>query len=267
MAPDVLLGAIDLHLHLGPDPYVPRVYDIDEAARRADEAGMGGFVFKSHSYGTAPLASVVAKRHPGLAIAGGITLDPPNGGINPRAVDVAARLGAKVVWMPTSGRLSVMREDDPDQFAPELNAILELVRDHRMILATGHLPAPQLGPLVRRARAMGVHRVIVTHAMNRRVGPNLPIPAQLELAELGALIEHCATVVEPPDAVARQDLLRAIAAVGTERVVLSSDLGRQDHGDPILGFAAFLEGILAAGVSRDALRLMTRETPQHLLEA
>ncbi len=262
-----LTGAIDLHLHLGPDPYIPRFCDIEEAALRAVELGMGGFVFKSHSYGTAPLAQVVGQRHPTLVVAGGITLDPPNGGLNPQAVEVAARLGGKVVWMPTAGRLSVMRQDSPEELVAGMPEILELIRDHSMILATGHLPASELLPLVRQAVAIGVRKVVVTHAMNRRVGPDLPLEAQLALAGLGACIEHCATVLAEPQAVAEEDLLAAIRSVGEERIVLSSDLGRRDHGDPIAGFAAFLNRLATAGIAQAALRRMACETPRRLLEA
>ncbi len=262
-----LTGAIDLHLHLGPDPYVSRFYDIEQAAAQAERHGMGGFVFKSHSFGTAPLTQVVAQRHPTLVIAGGITLDPPNGGLNARAVDVAARLGGKVVWMPTSGHLRVTREDDPATLLPGMPEILELIRDHDMILATGHLPAAELMPLVRRATAVGVRKVVVTHAMNRRVGPDLPLEVQRTLAGLGAWIEHCATILAEPTAVAEQDLMAAIRGVGEEHIVLSSDLGRQDHGDPIEGFAAFLRRLAAAGIAHAAIRHMACETPRRLLEA
>ncbi len=262
----VLQGVIDLHLHLGPDPYVPRFYDVEEAALRAAEAGMGGFVFKSHSYDTAPIARVVGDRYPSLVIAGGITLDPPVGGLNPRAVEAAARLGARVVWMPTGERPSVMDDGAPGKLAPGMMEILEIVRDHGMILATGHLPAAEVVVLTAEARAMGVRKVVVTHAMNRRVGPDLPIEAQWELAEMGAYIEHCATILEAPKAVALPDLLQAIAVVGDARVVLSSDFGKRDHGDPIRGFEAFAQRLLAAGLTVAQVGRMTRETPRRLLE-
>lgn len=260
-----LAGAIDLHLHLGPDPVVPRMYDIEEGARRAAAAQMGGFVVKSHSYDTSALTRVVGSHYPSMIVAGGITLDPPVGGLNPRALDVAASLGARMVWMPTQGRLSVMSADDPAVLAPEMNEILAIVREHGLILASGHLPADEIRVLVPKAVRLGIEKIVVTHAMNRRVGPELSIPVQKELVGMGAFIEHCYTTTLPPSGVPCERIAEAIRATGPDRVVVSTDLGKRTNVDPFTGFEIFIGELLKAGLPRQAVDRMTKINPAYLL--
>ena len=97
---EILKGSYDLHVHAAPDTEERRM-DALEAARHAYEAEMGGFVLKSHQYPTAPLTYALNRMYPGLKVYGSIVLNRSVGGVNPDAVEVAAGLGTKVVWMPT----------------------------------------------------------------------------------------------------------------------------------------------------------------------
>ena len=96
----LLKGAFDTHVHAGPDVLPRKFTDID-VARLAQERGFGGFVLKSHHAVTADRATLIREMFPGVKVYGAIALNNPIGGLNPTALDVAARLGAKVVWLPT----------------------------------------------------------------------------------------------------------------------------------------------------------------------
>ena len=66
-ANEMLKGAIDMHLHCGPDT-MPCIDPI-EAAEQAKQAGMRAIVLKNHHYTTAPLAEIVGQlvsRHRGF---------------------------------------------------------------------------------------------------------------------------------------------------------------------------------------------------------
>src|SRR5260370_9416044 len=91
-----------------------------------------------------------------------------------------------------------------------------------MILATGHLGRHEIFPLVRRAREMKLKRVLVTHA--EFPSQNFSAQEQLELADAGALIEHCFTTMHTGKA-PWDPVLTSIRKVGPERCVLSTDLG------------------------------------------
>src|ERR1700756_335080 len=76
-----LKGAIDIHVHQGPDS-APRAIDADDVARQAKAAGMRAVVLKNHWEDTASLAYMVRKIVPGIEVFGGITQDMAGGGIN-----------------------------------------------------------------------------------------------------------------------------------------------------------------------------------------
>src|SRR6185295_17041643 len=97
----LLRGAIDMHVHFGPDAHLQRSVDALEAAQQAAAAGMAAIVLKSHDYPTAALAAIVDKAVDGIRVFGGLCLDRQVGGLNPSAVEVAVRLDTKIIWLPT----------------------------------------------------------------------------------------------------------------------------------------------------------------------
>ena len=66
-------GAVDLHVHVGPDVIPRRVDDID-LAREFQRHHLGGFVIKSHYIPTAVQAATVTRVVPDVQVAGAITL-------------------------------------------------------------------------------------------------------------------------------------------------------------------------------------------------
>ena len=101
-------GAVDYHVHVAPDFVARRITDVD-LARRCLETGQAGFGLKSHYTPTTERAQVVAAAVPGVVVLGTITLNRAVGGLNPLAVEVAARQGARIVWFPT---VSSVNEQD-----------------------------------------------------------------------------------------------------------------------------------------------------------
>jgi len=100
MKNDMISGTIDMHIHTSPD-IAPRKGDDLDLARTAAEAGMGGFIIKSHLGSSVERAYLVNQMVPNVRAFGTLVLNYPVGGLNPFAVDSFVRLGAKEVWMPT----------------------------------------------------------------------------------------------------------------------------------------------------------------------
>jgi len=94
-------GAIDMHIHIGPESRLTRRQDALQLAYTARDVGLKGILLKNREYGTVPLALLVQKLVPELFTFGSLTLDNEAGGLNPGAVLAWVRMGAKVVWMPT----------------------------------------------------------------------------------------------------------------------------------------------------------------------
>jgi len=288
-----LEGAYDLQVHVAPDVIERRIDDLD-LAKEFLAHGLRGFVLKSHYMSTAERAKVVSRAVPGIAAYGAITLNHAVGGLNPVAVELAGRSGAKIVWMPTvdAANETAGRADGPNEKLPfwakiqrELAATgmspppisviddrgnvieparrcLELIAKHNMVLATGHLGRGEIFALVKAARAMGVKKIVVTHA--EFPSQNLSVQEQVELAAEGAFIEHCFTTMHtgkaPWDAV-----LAAIRQVGPERCILSTDLGQTINPPVAEGFAMFAQRLLDAGFTVEDVRRMTVTNPAALV--
>src|SRR5438094_1488015 len=166
----LLRGAIDMHVHFGPDAHLQRSVDALDAARQAATAGMAAIVLKSHDYPTAPVAAVVDRMGEGVRVFGGLTLDKQVGGLNPAAVEVSAKLGAKMLWMPTLssandhlkfGRTEpgISLLDAHHRLAESLWEILKLARAHDMIVASGHVSVPEIHAVFTAAQQVGVERL------------------------------------------------------------------------------------------------------------
>lgn len=289
-----LEGAYDLQVHLGPDVIPRRIDDID-CAREFLAHGLRGFVLKSHYIQTGERAQVVTKAVPGSRIYGAVTLNHSVGGLNPVAVEIAGRSGCKIVWMPTvdsanetAGRLDggteklpfwakIQRELVADGIAPPPLSVLdgsgrvseatrqclERIARHDMILATGHLGRREIAALVRAAREMGVRKVVVTHA--EFPSQSLTGDEQAELADLGAIIEHCFTTTHTGKA-PWEAVFANIRKAGVSRAVLSTDLGQTINPPVAAGFAMFAQRLLDAGFSRDDVRTMAVTNSTALVE-
>ena len=291
---EALQGAYDLQVHVAPDVIERRIDDLD-LAKEFLAHGLRGFVLKSHYLPTAERAKVVSKAVPGIAAYGAITLNHSIGGLNPVAVELAGRSGCKIVWMPTvdaenetAGRVDgptaklpfwakIQRELAATGIAPPPISVvdgggklteaarrcLELIGKYNMILATGHLGRVEIFALVKTAREMGLKRVLVTHA--EFPSQNLTAGEQYELAEMGALIEHCFTTMHTGKA-SWEGVFEAIRKARPERCVLSTDLGQTINPAVAEGFAMFAQKLLEAGFTSAEIRRMAVTNPAALVE-
>ncbi|MFN0112104.1 MAG: DUF6282 family protein [Blastocatellia bacterium] len=286
-------GAYDLQIHVAPDVIERRIDDVD-LAKEFLERGLKGFVLKSHYIPTAERAQVVTKCVPGIEAYGAIALNHSVGGLNPVAVEIAGRSGNKIVWMPTvdaanetAGRLDggneklpfwakIQREiaaagitrppmtvlDGDGKIAEDARQCLELIAKHDMILATGHLGRHEIFPLVKEARAVGVKRIIVTHA--EFPSQNLTGDEQDELADLGAIIEHCFTTYHTNKA-PWESVFANIRATGVDRSMLATDLGQKTNPPVAEGFAMFAQKLLDAGFTKAEINRMAAAIPHSLI--
>ncbi len=277
-ASDLVVGAIDMHCHHGPDPHRARSVDAAEAVAEADALGMAAIVLKSHAYPTGPIAILMQKTVERLRVFGGICCDHEVGGLNPAAVEVALRTGAKVVWMPTFSSVIDRRKlklpgpgipviGERARLVPGAEEILRLVRAHDAVVATGHIELAEQFALVDAARALGV-KVIMTHALETLVGPDHRLPDVLALAERGAMIEFTYLTCIPGGMAATEEPMtfaKAMMAVGPERAVMSTDFGQDRSPHPADGMRLFIDEMLRCGVPAAAIDRMARRNPARLL--
>jgi hypothetical protein len=275
IARGLLEGAFDFHLHAGPDAFRPRCGNADEIALQAKRAGMKGIVLKSHDYGTAPLATLIMKATEGLFVGGSVVLNPGVGGMNPDAVDIAGRLGAKILWMPTSHSVAERRRsgftdgiailDDRGKILPRVKEVLSVANRYDMALGTGHLLGEEILVLFKASQEMGIRKFFATHAM-KVAGLSVSLDMQKALAEAGAFIEHSFGHTLPSmGGIDPREMVRAIRHVGADRCILSSDLGQRDNPSPCDGLLLGIETMLECGLSAEEVHLLVRVNPSRLL--
>lgn len=275
-----LTGAVDLHCHFGPDAHFGRSVTAIEAARDAALAGHAAVLLKSHSDSTAAVASAVDQVVGDVRVFGGICCDREVGGLNPAAVEVALRLGAKIVWLPTltsrqDEQRGLMRRiglrgpavdvsDEAGRLLPETHEVLDLVAEEGAVLATGHVSARDHLEVVRAFARRG--RVLVTHAMEELAGPRLDIGDCVELAEMGAFVELCAmTCIGQLASRPVADVAACVREVGPARCTLGTDYGQAVNPRPAPGFQAFADALVAEGLSEGDVRRMACDNPRQLL--
>ena len=291
---EAVRGGYDLQVHVAPDVIERRTDDVD-LARDFLAHGLRGFVLKSHYVPTAERAKVVARAVPGIKAYGAITLNHSVGGLNPVALEIAGRSGCKIVWMPTvdaanetAGRLDgpntklpfwakIQRELSAEGIAPPplspldsdgrvteiTRKCLERIAKHNMILATGHLGRHEIVNLVRSAVEMGVKKIVVTHA--EFPSQSLSGEEQRELADMGAVIEHCFTTTYTKKA-SWEALFANVRKTGVERTILSTDLGQTINPPVAEGFAMYAQRFLDAEFSVEEIRHMAVTIPARLVE-
>lgn len=286
-----IAGAVDCHVHVQPDLATRRTDDVDLAGDFA-ACGLSGFVLKSHYGSTAERAAVVRRAVPGATALGAVTLNHGVGGLNPVAVDIAGRGGARYVWLPTVDAANEVAELRPDMPHPPVWAgirdemaahgwlpdpievvdadgritgaladCLDAARAHDMVVATGHLSGAEIAAVVEAAVQRGV-RVVVTH-------PEFPSQAlsgkqQVALADAGAIIEHCFTTPYTGKC-SWDEIVANIKLVGPERTLISTDLGQRQNPPVAEGLAAFAQLLLDAGLTPADITRMTVSNPAELL--
>jgi hypothetical protein len=271
---NLLKDTVDMHIHAAPD-IVERKVDAFELAMRAKKAGMKAIVLKCHDTPTTMLAWALNKVINGIKIYGSLTLNTSStGGINPEAVEVALKLGAKIIWMPTksaanelaykgkSGGIKILTDGT---ITKEVEETINILAENKGILATGHLSIEESTVLVDVAKSAGVEKLIVTHPLWPSI--NMPIDIQKELAKKGAYIEHCADVTTKRGGSIKPKIIaEQIKAIGAEHCILTSDLGQPENPYPDEGFNQFLKSLLDEGISMDELKVMTSINPTKLLQ-
>jgi len=280
----ILKGAIDMHVHFFPEPGNSRHKNALDQALAAREHGLGGIVLKNRLFQTAPLAQLVSQLVPDVSIFGGFCLDVEDGGLNLHGVEVAARLGAKVLWLPvfTSANSKFVVESkmgisvpgdglsiltNGGTLLPVIDDILKVVKENKMVLATGHISDREILAVVKRAQQLGIDKIVVTHAMSDYISETiLSEHDRVSLAHDGVFIEHTAWEISPTGG--RKDpaeVVEAIRAEGATHCIMSSDFGGPAHPSIAEGLRMFISTMLKYGLSEDEITSMVRHNPASLL--
>jgi hypothetical protein len=290
---ELLQGAIELHAHAYPEFSLRmrgRVHEI-EWAELARTAGMRAIVMKSQVFPTVERANLVRRVVEGIDVFGGITLNHPMGGLNPLAVEVAGELGGKAIWMPTWGSKNDLTKSqfyltrmktyirtleqtvpgpeagievlERGKLKPVVKEIIQIARDHKMFISSGHLSIQESLVLVEECTREGVP-FLLAHPFSRSVGAS--IEEQKEVARRGGYVEHCFITAMPMhQRLELSKIVEAIQEVGPSRTVLTTDAIQTWNPPPPELMRMYVASLLQLEVEEDAIRRMVQENPGKIL--
>ncbi len=277
-------GAIDMHVHFGPESLMERRQDALRLARTAKEIGLRALVLKCREYNTVPIAQLVSELVPEVQVFGSLTLENEIGGLNPAAAISAARMGAKVIWMPTfssSNSKSVVEKvlgftlpgeeqailDSGGQLKAEAKDILKIAKEFDIVVANGHISPKETFALAEEAQKIGFKKLLITHALQGALTSVLCSSDQLrQLAAGGVYIEHSFWDLLPTmNSIDPEQIVELVGTVGAEMCIMSTDLGQSYNPPAPEGMRLFIGTMLRKGLKEDQVEVMVKTNPAKLL--
>ena len=293
---------IDMHVHIGPE-FLRRKYSAASLAEEARREGFGVVMKNHFQPTTGqvsqirrtddkvPLVGSVALNFN----CGGVDDHGIRAGLSGWKSDVTAADPDRdrfVVWMPTlccEAHLRLYNRRDistawgvraeytrfyaegtgytldsaDDAKMAAVDRALALIKEHDLVLATGHLGRNETIAMVKRAHAVGIRRIIMTHPLFQAT--ELPPQTLAELwTKYGAYSELC-FVNLAMDNLSYSQYMAIIEAVGAEGVLLSSDVGQIFS--PTVGDALreYFEELRKRGVTDNDIVQMSILNPNRIL--
>jgi len=277
----LLQGAIDTHTHPGPDPYVFRPLDVADIGIQACQMGMAAVAYKTHfvpSVTSVKLAQKIVDRwakengKESTKLIGGIVLDYPVGGLNPKAVRSAIRLGGKFVWTPVfdsshhhriteqPGGIEVIGKDN--KVVPELREIFQIIAKYDVVLALCHHSTRERFIMIDDAKEEGVKRILIVHATESLT--KMSIEQMKIAAEKGAYLELCCLNLGEPEII-WAEWMEIIKEVGTDHIILATDCGSWLFPPPAAQYKSLLIRLLKSGIPEADIEKMAKINPRKLI--
>jgi hypothetical protein len=264
----------DLHVHAAPS-LLPRHGDDRATVLAEREQGFTTVVLKAHEGSTAERAAIA-----GPGVYGGVVLNSPVGGANPDAVEVSARLGGRVVWLPTvssrthqagasAPELAVHRGFalravdvvDDGRLRPEWYDVLDAVAAHDLLLASGHLSAAETVVLFTQARRRGVRRLLMNHPKMAFLHWADPIANELRALDVHLELGILPDLLGGPE----RSSLTLLDVYPAELMAFGGDLGHAAHETPAQIVPSWLRGLERRAGAGAAETIMTTTTRNLLL--
>ena len=276
-----LNGIIDMHVHTAPD-VCRRTYNDLELTAAAVHAGARAIVIKGHHCSTVTRAALcnaynrMAFDSNAFVMYGGLVLNYEAGGLNPKAVQSALEMGAKVIWLPTVDAENDCRKHGKSDgirmtnahgvLLPELRRIFTLIKEYDAVLATGHISPEESRCIVDSARNIGVRKIVITHPEYWVVDMGLETQREL-ISDYNVILERC--FMQPLKngrwVSNAERNLTAIQKLGAESTILSTDCDNPATPPWERSMRQYMPFMVDHNVSPEELRSMTKVTPARLL--
>jgi len=290
---NILQQTIDLHIHIGPE-IIPRKFTLTELVDY-EKGKLKGIGVKNHFFPTVAMGNPSAQDG-SLFVISSVVLNHYVGGFNSDIIWASAELSEKpiIVWFPTlhtkeflqsqkfeipeewidpkmrqrlklrpTEKIKALSVFDNGKISKEVETVLYSIKENGAILATGHLSWQESYELVKFAiEKIGIEKIIITHPIYQKI--DTPIKIQKELAELGALIEHCYSMYSI-DKIPMDKIVQQIKDVGADNCILSSDVGQTFSKSPSEALTDFISLLEQEGVTENEIKTMLIKNPSRLV--
>jgi predicted TIM-barrel fold metal-dependent hydrolase len=257
-----------------------------ELALTAKQEGMRAILIKSHVALTSDRAEI-ASQQADFPVFGAIALNLPVGGLNLHAVEVALKLGAKEVWLPTIHASHYVAQKDhvptlakevkddikgiyllneDGTLKEELYPIIKKIAEYDVVLGTGHITVKESKVVVREAAKVGVKKIVVTHPLASFI--NFTNEDMKEVLDNGAMfLEHVFNDVTRQVAhpITQKKIADAIQVIGARHIVMSTDSGQWLNPIPAQSMGIYIKDMLDWGISEEDVRMMVSKNPARML--
>lgn len=288
---ELLQGAIDIHVHNGPDIY-PRIQDHVELAQAAKQVGFRGICLKCHNFPTVQLAIAARREVQDFDVFSSLVCNHHVGGINPIAVEAAIKYGARQIFMPTvdaenharlanhigqhgkglmvKGGLSKYTLEAPrislidpgGGLSREMREVIDLIANADVILNFGHTSFKEICAVAEAAKKRGVKRMIVDHPFWAKIST----AEQQSLSETGIYINYTVGELLPRWwRVSVDSFADGIRQVGVKKMIISSDCGQLHNPLQVEGMRMVCQLLVEEGFSFDDIRQMVQKNPAELI--
>lgn len=277
-----LKGIIDMHVHSSPD-IRERAYTDFEMMEAGIRVGARAIVIKSHHGTTMNRAYLVNEHnkilHQGsndFQMFGSITLNNAIGGLNPVAVETGLKMGAKVVWLPTTHASNQLAKNNKTgginctqngKVVKPLIEIFELIKEYDAVLGTGHLSPDEIFVVVDKAKNMGIDKIVVTHPEFWVVGMSHEDQVRI-VKDYNVYLERC--YAQPMGGGVYksnlEDNLEIIKKVGYKNVMVNTDGGQVENPNWELALEEYMQYLFDRGIKKEQLEEMTINIPSRLLD-
>ncbi|MDF2565721.1 MAG: hypothetical protein K0Q53_2116 [Massilibacillus sp.] len=276
-----LHGVIDMHVHSAPD-IRERAYSDFELMEAGIKVGARAIVIKSH-HGTTMNRAYLTNEHNKImhqngnnfTMFGSITLNAAIGGLNPIAVETGLKMGAKIVWLPTTSAENHLKQYgktggiaclNNGKIVKPLKEIFKMIKDYNAVLGTGHLAPAEIFPIVEQAKAMGLDKIVITHPEFWVVGMSHEDQVKIT-KDYNVYLERC--YAQPMGGgVYRNNLednLTIINKVGYENIIVDTDGGQVENPHWEIALENYMQFLADHGIPENQIDVMTKKTPAKLL--
>jgi hypothetical protein len=276
-----LKNVIDMHVHSMPD-IRERAYNDFELMEAGIRVGARAIVIKSHHGTTMDRAFLVNEHnkivHQGnnnFTMFGSVTLNNAIGGLNPMAVETGLKMGAKVVWLPTthaanqlqkSGKTGGIECLDNGKVREPLKEIFKMIKEYDAVLGTGHLSPKEIFPVVDQAKGMGLNKIVITHPEFWVVGMSHEDQVRV-VKDYDVYLERC--YAQPMGGGVYksnlEDNLLIIKEVGYKNVMVNTDGGQVENPHWELALEEYMQYLADRGITEEQIDVMARKIPSMLL--